>query len=171
VIRPLAHALLALLLVALQAALLRHLGGGSWSICLVAPVLVHLALAAGNVDGAVGAASVGYVLDLASGTPKGLMTSLAVAVFVAARLVGAAVHVRGRAGFVALSAAAALGLSAGALALQRLAAPPEVQPTWDLLPRMLLEAALSGAAAPLVHIALRRLDGWLGAEEPDLIGS
>ena len=169
--KPLAYALLALGLVGLQSALLRHLGGGSWSICLVAPMLVHLALNAGSVDGAVGAAGVGYVLDLACGTPKGLVTSTAVAVFVAARLVGAAVHVRGRAGFVALSAAATLGLSAGAIALQRVAALPEEQPSWDLLPRLLLEAALTGAAAPLVQLALRRLDGWLGEEEPDLIGS
>jgi rod shape-determining protein MreD len=170
-VRPLAHAVLALLLVALQGALLRYLGGGTFSLCLVAAVLVHLALHAGNVDGAVGAAGVGYVLDLATGTPKGLMTSLAVAVFVVTRLVGAAVHVRGRAGFAALTAAAALGLSAGALALQRLAATPEVQPSWDLWPRLLVEALLSGAAAPLVLLVLRRLDALLGEEEPDLIGS
>jgi hypothetical protein len=169
--KPLAYALFALGLVALQSALLRHLGGGTWSICLIAPVLVHLALSAGNVDGAVGAAGVGYVLDLASGTPKGLMTSLAVAVFVGARLVGAAVHIRGRSGFVALCTAATLGLSAGAIALQRIAAAPEVQPSWDLLPRLLLEAVISGATAPLVQLGLRRLDGWLGEEEPDLIRS
>jgi rod shape-determining protein MreD len=168
-VKPLAHAALALLLAALQAALLRHLGGGAVAVCLLAPSLVHLALTAGIVDGAVGAAGVGYVLDLTAGTPKGLMTFLAVAVFVAARLVTAAVEVRGRLGFALLSAAAAAGLSAGAIALQRVAVLPEAAPGWGLLPRLLVEALLTGLAAPLVQLALRRLDAMLGAEEPDLI--
>jgi len=168
-VKPLAHAALALLLAALQAALLRHVGGGAFTVCLLAPSLVHLALTAGNVDGAVGAAGVGYVLDVTSGTTKGLMTFMAVAVFLAARLVGAAVDLRGRLAFALLSGAAALGLSTGAIALQRLAALPEAQPGWGLLPRLLLEAALTGLLAPLVQLALRRLDGLLGAEEPDLI--
>ncbi len=169
--KPLAYAGLALLLAALQAALLRHLGGGAFSLCLLAPPLVHLALTAGSAEGAVGAAAVGYVLDLTWATPKGLMTSLAVAVFLGARLVGAAVDVRGRRGFALLSAAAALGLSLGAVALQRVAAPPEAQPAWGALgARLAVEALLTGLAAPLVQLALRRLDGLLGAEAPDLIG-
>lgn len=167
--KPLAHVGLALLLAALQASLLRHLGGGALVACLLAPAIVHLALTAANVDGAVGAAGVGYVLDVTAGTPKGLMTFLAVAVFLAVRLVGAAVEVRGRAAFGLLSGAAALGLSAGAVALQRVAVLPEAAPGWDLLPRLLAEAVLTGLAAPLVQLALRRLDALLGAEEPDLI--
>jgi hypothetical protein len=168
-VKPLAHAALALLLAALQAALVRHLGGGVFTVCLLAPSLVHLALTAGNVDGAVGAAGVGYVLDVTCGTPKGLMTFLAVAVFLAARLVGAAVDVRGRPAFGLLSGAAAAGLSLGGIALLRLAAAPEAQPGWGLVPRLLVEAVLTGLLAPLVLLALRRLDGLLGAEEPDLI--
>lgn len=167
--RPLAHAALALLLAALQAALLRHLGGGAWTVCLLAPPLVYLALGAGNVDGAVGAAGIGYVLDVTTGTPKGLMTFMAVAVFLGARLVGAGVDVRGRLGFALLSGAAALGLSTGAIALQRVADLPEAAPGWGLLPRLLVEAALTGLAAPLVQLALKRLDARMGAEEPDLI--
>lgn len=167
--KPLAHAALALLLATLQAALLRHLGGGAFTVCLLAPSLVHLALTAGNVDGAVGAAGVGYVLDVTTGAPKGLMTSLAVAVFLAVRLVGAGVDVRGRPAFGLLSGAAALGLSVGAVALQRVAAAPEAQPGWGLLPRLLVEAVLTGLLAPLLLLALRRLDALLGAEEPDLI--
>ncbi len=167
--KPLAHVALALLLATLQAVLARHLGGGAVTACLLAPSLIHLALTAGNVDGAVGAAGVGYVLDLTWGTPKGLMTFLAVAVFLAARLLGAGVDVRGRLGFALLSAAGALGLSIGAVALQRVAALPEAQPGWGLWLRLLVEALLTGLAAPLVLLALRRLDALLGAEESDLI--
>jgi len=161
---------LAVVLAGLQAAGTRHLGGGTVTACLLVPVLVHLALTAGNVDGAVGAAAVGYVLDLAAGTPKGLMTFLAVALFLAVRFTGMAVDVRGRIGFVLLSAAGALGLSAGAVALQRVVAAPEAAPGWGLLPRLLIEAVLTGLAAPLLQLLLRRLDALLGGEEPDLIG-
>lgn len=168
--RPLALFVLAVLLAGLQSALTRHLGGGALTACLLAPVVIHLALTAGNVDGAVGAAAVGYVLDLASGTPKGLMTFLAVALFLVVRFTGAAVDVRGRLGFALLSAAGALGLSAGAVALQRVVAAPGAAPGWGLLPRILADAALTGLLAPLLQLLLRRLDAWLGDEEPDLIG-
>jgi hypothetical protein len=168
-VRPLLYSAVALALAALQAALLRQLGGGAVTVCLLAPLLVHLALGAGNVDGVVGAAGVGYVLDLVTGTPKGLLTSLAVAAFLAARLTGAAVHVRGWLGFAALSAAVSLGLSTGAIALLRVAVPPESQPSWALLPRLLLEAGLTGLCAPLLQLGLRRLDAALGSEEPDLV--
>jgi hypothetical protein len=83
----------------------------------------------------------------------------------------AAVHVRGRAGLAALAGAVSFGLSMGAVALLRAAAPPEAQPAFDLWPRSLLEAVLTGLAAPPVQMALRRLDLVLGEEEPDLIGS
>jgi rod shape-determining protein MreD len=168
-VRLAVHAAVAVLLLALQAALLRHLGGGMVSVCLLAPLLVHLALSAGSVEGALGAAVLGALLDVAAGTPGGLLTGLAVAAFLAARLVGAAVDVRGRLGFAALSGAAALLLSAGAVALQRLGAAPEIRPGWALLPRLLLEAAVTGLCAPLVLRLLNRLDAWLGEEEPGLI--
>lgn len=164
-----AYLLGALLLAALQAALLRHLGGGAVSVCLLVPLLVHLGLTAATVEGAVAAAGVGYVLDVTAGAPKGLLTGLAVAVFLGARLVAAAVEVRGRVGLALLSAAAALGLSGGAALLLRLTVLPEVRPGWGVLPRMVVEALLTGLVSPLVFQLLRRLDGWLGAEEPDLI--
>jgi len=169
-VKPLALLVLSLVLAALQSALTHHLGGGVVTVCLLAPVLVHLALTAASVDGAVGAAAVGYVLDLLTGTPKGLMTFLAVGAFLVVRFTGAAVDVRGRVGFALLSAATALGLSAGAVALQRLVATPEVAPGWGMLPRLLAEAAVTGLCAPLVQLAVRRLDMLLGGEEPDLIG-
>jgi hypothetical protein len=90
--------------------------------------------------------------------------------FLVARAVGTAVHVQGRVGYAFLTAAAALGLSVGAMVLTRLVSPPEVQPGWDLLPRALLEAALTGLVAPLVQVGLRRLDGLLGDEAPELVG-
>gem|GEM_PF-2159652 len=167
--KPLLHILFALVLSALQAAVLRWVGGGAFSLMLPAACVVYLAIHAGNVDGSVGAAGVGYVLDLGCGTTKGLMTFLAVVTFLLVRAVNAAVDVRGRWGFAALSGAATLILSLGALVLVRVAAPPEVAPGIRLMPRMLMEALLTGALSPLVLGGMKRIDGLFRREDPGLL--
>src|SRR5919108_1102571 len=101
--RPFSAFVFALVLASVQAALLRWVGGGAVSLALALPVVVYLGLHAGNVDGAVGAAAVGYVIDLMAGGPKGLMTFLAVALFLFSRLAGAALAVQGLARFAGLS--------------------------------------------------------------------
>jgi rod shape-determining protein MreD len=111
----------------------------------------------------------GYVLDLMAGTPKGLMTFLAVALFVAVRGVAAAVDLRGRAGFALLSALGALFLSVGATFLLQNTSPPEMAPGWGLAGRMIVEALLTAAAAPVLATGLRRLDGMFHREEPGLL--
>ena len=128
-VRPLLNAALALLLVALQAALLRHLGGGAFTLGLPVVLLVHLAITAELVEGTVAAAAVGYVLDVASGGDQGA-AHLAGGLHLHRRPAssGLAVDVRGWAGFAALCGLAVLGLSVGAVALTRSVAPPELRP-------------------------------------------
>ncbi len=167
--KPLAHVLFALLVAAAQAAFLRWVGGGSFSLSLLAGCVVYLSLQGGNVDGCVGAAGIGYVLDLMTGSPKGLMSFLAVLLFVVLRSVSATVDVRGRAAFGLLSGAGALFLSVGALVLTRITAPPEAVPGAALLPRMLLEAVLTGVLSPVLLLGLRRVDGFFHREEPGLL--
>jgi rod shape-determining protein MreD len=168
-VKPLAHVLLALVLAALQSALLRWVGGGAFSLFLPAACLVYLGLHGGNVDGSVGAAGVGYVLDLTMGTPKGLMTFLAVLLFVLVRAVNAGVNLRGRPAFAALSGFGVLLLSLGALALTGLTSGAGPAPGLTLLPRALLEAVLTALLSPLVFIGMRRLDGLFHREEPGLL--
>jgi len=168
-VKPVAHVAFALLLGALQAALLRWLGGGSFSICLLACCVVWAGMHGGIVDGSVASAGIGYLMDLAAGTPKGLMTFLAVALFVAVRAVSAAVDLRGRAGFALLSGLGALFLSIGATVLLRSTSASEAVPGWGLTGRMLLEALLTGAAAPVVAVGLQRLDALFHREEPGLL--
>ena len=160
--KTVAHILLALLLSALQGALLRWLGGGAFSLMLPMACVVYLAVHAGNVEGSVGAAGVGYVLDVTLGGPKGLLTFLAVVVFLIVRAVHAAVDVRGRWGFAVLAALGTLIASAGAVVMLRVIAQPELALGLGVVPRLLVEAALTGAAAPLVLVGSLAVGSLVG---------
>jgi rod shape-determining protein MreD len=169
-VKPLAHVAFALLLAALQAALLRWVGGGAFSTSLLAACVVWAGLHGGNVDGSLAAAGIGFVMDLMAGTPKGLMTFLAVALFLAVRAASAAVDMRGRAAFALLSGLGTLFLSVGATILLRNAAGTDEGPGGWLAGRMTVEALLTGAAAPVVALGLRWLDARFHREEPGLLG-
>jgi rod shape-determining protein MreD len=168
-VKPLAHVAFALLVAALQAALLRWIGGGSWPLALLVACVVHVGLHGGNVDGSISAAGIGYVMDLMAATPKGLMTFLAVLLFLVVRAVSAAVDVRGRAAYALLSAVGSLFVAVGAMILVRNAAGEDVAPGAAVLPRMLLEALLTGALAPALAFPLRRIDALFHREEPGLL--
>lgn len=167
--RPIVAFLFALLLVSLQAALLRYLGGGAASLALALPIVVYLGLHGGNMDGAVGAAAVGYVIDLTTGGPKGLMTFLAVLLFLFSRLVGAALSVQGKAGFAILSGVGTFLYGLAALLLTRAITPDETSPGFSLLGRMLVEALLTGVLAPFVLVAMRRIERLYVREEQGLL--
>ncbi len=167
--KALAHVLVALLLAAAQAAVLTWVGGGAFSLSLLASVVVYLGLHENNVDGSVAAAGTGYVLDVVTGAPKGLHTFLCVLIFVLARAVGAAVDVRGRAPFAALSGLAAAVLSVGALLLTRFTSAPELAPGANLAGRIAVEALCTAAASPAVLALLRRVDLLFDREEPGLL--
>lgn len=160
---------LALVLVSLQAALLRYLGGGSVSVAVALPIVVYLGLHAGNVEGAVGAAAVGYVVDLAAGGPKGLMTFLGVALFLFSRLVGAALSVQGKLGFGLLSGVGTFLYGAAALLFTRAVSPAESAPGLALLGRVAVEALLTGLLAPFVLALLRRAEILFTRDEPGLL--
>ncbi len=167
--RPVLAFAVALLLCGVQTALMRHVGGGTFSLALALPVVVYLGLQGGNVDGAVGAAAVGYVVDLMAGGPKGLMTFLAVALFLFSRMVGAALSVQGMLGFALLSGAGTFLYGMGAFGLTRIVSPIEAAPGWGLVGRILVEAALTGALAPFVLLLMRRVDSLVSREEPGLL--
>jgi hypothetical protein len=164
-----AHVGCALLVAALQASLLRFVGGGVVSIALLVPCVVYLGLHAANVEGVLGAAGIGFVQDLVAGTPQGLFTFLWVALFLAARGVGASVDVRGRGGFALLSFVGAIFSSLGAMLLLRWGVAAEVAPGAAVLPRMLVEALLTAAASPAVLAGMRIVDRLFTREEPGLL--
>jgi rod shape-determining protein MreD len=166
VIRPFIAFVFALVLTAMQSALLHFIGGGAAPLALALPIVVYLGLRAGNVDGALGAAAVGYVLDVTSGCPKGLMMFLSEGLFLVSRMAGAALSVQGKSGFAVLSGIGTFLFGLGALVLTRAVAPAESAPGFGLLGRVLLEATFTGLLSPFVMVAMRKLDGLSVREEP-----
>jgi hypothetical protein len=160
---------LTLVLVSLQAALLHHLGGGAVSVAVALPVVVYLGLHGGNVEGPVGAAAVGYVIDLMAGGPKGLMTFLAVVLFLFSRLAGAALSVQGRLAFGVLSTIGSFLYGAAALGLTRAVSPAESAPGTALLGRVAVEALATGLVSPVVLSVLRRAEVLFDRDEPGLL--
>src|SRR4030042_2981678 len=156
--KPFVVFLFALVLASVQAALLRSLGGGAVALALALPIVIYLGLHGGNVEGAGGGVRVGYVVDLMAGGPKGLMTFLAVALFLCSRLAGAALSVQGKIGFAVLSFAGTFFYGAAALLLPRVGAPVESAPSFSLLGRILVEALLTGLISPVVLGAMRRVE-------------
>lgn len=167
--RVLGFFLAGLLLAAIQAVLLRWVGGGRLPLQLLVPCIAWLGLKAGNVEGIAAAAGIGYLMDLFSGTPAGLFTFLGVVLYLFSRAAGLAVDLQERSGFAVLCGAGSLVVAFGAVALQRGFGAPDAEPGLLLLPRILAEAALAALASPLVHVAMTRLDGLLGREEPGLL--
>jgi rod shape-determining protein MreD len=94
---------------------------------------------------------------------------MAVASFLLVRGVSVAVDVRSKAAFGLLSAGVALAMSLGALVLLRYTSPAETAPGLAVVPRALLEAALTGLAAPALVPVLRRVDALFHREEPGLL--
>jgi rod shape-determining protein MreD len=168
-VRPAAFVLTGLFVAAVQAVLLRWVGGGAVSLQLLVPCIVWLALEAENVEGVVSAAAIGCVMEAFAGAPSGLFTFLAVVLFLGSRAAGMAVDLRGKAGFAVLSGAGCFLLSLAAVLLQRWAGDAEAAPGVLLVPRMLLEALLTAAASPLVLLVMNRLGVLLGREEPELM--
>jgi hypothetical protein len=121
-------AVAALLLVAVGASATRQLAGGAFSVALAVPVVVWLGLETTVIEGAIGAAVVGVLLDASAGGPAGLLTFLSVLVFVGVRAGAGAFDARTPLGFGVLSGVATLGMGLGALLLLRYVTPAEAAP-------------------------------------------
>jgi hypothetical protein len=153
---PLA-AVAALLLVALGATATRQLTGGAVSLALAVPVVVWLALETPAIEGAFGAALIGALLDASAGGPSGLLTFLSVMVFVGVRAGAGPFDARTPLGFGLLSGVATLAMGVGAVLLLRYVTPATEAPGWNLIGRVVVEAVLTGLAAPVIRWVLDRV--------------
>jgi len=168
--RPVVALALAIGLSGLEGALLRWFGGGAFTLSLALPLVVYLGLNAGDVEGALGSAAVGWVMEASAGGARGLLVSLAVGLFLFSRWVGGAVALRGVIGLAALTAVGTFLFGASAILAARVVSPPDSAPAFGLLGRVAVEALLTGLVAPLVAGIVFRIDAFLQREEPGLLG-
>jgi len=149
--------LAALLLLAMSASVTSQLSGGAVSLALAVPVIVWLGLETPVVEGVIGAALVGVVLDAAAGGPGGLLTFLSVILLLGVRAGAGPFDARSRLGFALLCGAATFLMGFGAILLTRYVTPASADPSWGLLGRVLVESLLTAAAAPAIRWALDRV--------------
>jgi cell shape-determining protein MreD len=151
-------ALLAVLfLLAISASVTSQLSGGAVSLALAVPVIVWLGLETPVVEGAIGAALVGVLLDASAGGPGGLLTSLSVIILLSVRAGAGPFDARSRLGFALLCGAATFLMGFGAILLTRYVTSSNADPSWGLLGRVLVESLLTAVAAPAIRWALDRV--------------
>lgn len=169
--RVAASALLAVALLGAQSALLQRLGGGRVPLALPLALVVWQGLEAPLLEGTLASLAVGYAVDVFAGGAQGLLTSLAVVLFLTSRLARNALALHGRAGFGALVALQVFCYGATAFLLVRATAAAETAPSPWLLLRGLAEALATGALAALAQPLLARLERLLAREpEPGVLG-
>jgi hypothetical protein len=161
--------LAALVLLALGASATSQLAGGAVSLALAVPVIVWLGLETPVVEGAIGAALVGVLLDAAAGGPGGLLTFLSVMILVGVRAGAGPFDARSALGFAVLSGAATFGMGFGAILLTRYVTPPDAEPGWGLLGRVLVESLLTALAAPAIRWALDRVVVPAQRDQPGIL--
>jgi len=152
-VRVVGFAALALVLLAVESVLVKHLGLEVTRIDVGLALVVYAALRAVPLEGALTAFSVGYLLDVFSGRPTGLYPFLAVLVFLAVRAAGVVVDGRSRGMYALLTAAATLGHALLAVFFSWLTSPSGSAGAWSLwgLPvQMGLTAAAGLALWPLL---------------------
>jgi cell shape-determining protein MreD len=103
-VKALTCAVIAAVLLALEAVVVRYLGLSISRIDVTLTIVAALSMRAAVVEGATASFCVGYLLDLMSGRPTGLYTFLAVLMFLLLRLADTFVEVRRAGGFAMLAA-------------------------------------------------------------------
>ncbi len=131
---------------------------------LLLPIVIYLGVASDLhiVRGALLAFVLGYLLDSFCGSPMGLQTFVMVATFLITRGAGLNLFMRGPVLQAVISFGFAVVAGGSILALRAIFEPPAPFPLesiTDTVVALLVGAAVTGAAAPALFFAIRRLDG------------
>lgn len=157
---------MALVLLSVEAVLVKYLGLGLTRIDVTVSLVAFLALRASTQAGAVSAFAIGYLLDLMSGRPTGLYTFLAVLLFLMARLAASLVDVRSAATFALFAMGADASHALLAFLFSWMTARKEIGGPVMALSAIPLQVLLTGAASLLLYPLLRKLDP--GGERPEV---
>jgi len=156
---------LALLLLSLEAVIVKKLGLSVARIDVTVAIIAFLALRANTLEGAAGSFVIGYLLDLLSGRYTGLYTFLGVFLFVLGRMVASLVDVRSGLMFALYAMGGDVVHVLLAVLLSWITAKEAVGGA-AIFSGLPLQVLLTGAAALVLHPLLRRLDR--GSERPQL---
>ncbi|MBI5547579.1 MAG: hypothetical protein HY901_27160 [Deltaproteobacteria bacterium] len=151
-------------LLATECALLRPMGLSVARADVGVAAVLFFALRSQALEGAFGAAAVGYFVDVLSGQPSGLYVFAAVFTFLLARLVSPFVEAKSALAFAAVAAPIDALHNLVVWALSLVGTAPELSRA-AMLRAMPLTAMLTALAALLVWPVFRRLEGIF--EKPD----
>jgi len=156
--------LVSLLLLAVECAVLRPLGLSVARPDVGVAAVLFFALRCHGLEGALGAAAVGYFVDVLSGSPTGLYVFAAVFTFLLSRLVAPFVEARSAAAFAALCAPidALHNLTVWGLSLVGTVPGGDRSAMLRSVP---LSAVLTAGGGALVWLAFRKIEGQF--EKPD----
>jgi rod shape-determining protein MreD len=152
-VRVLGFSALALVLLAVESVLVKHLGLEVTRVDVGLALVVFAALRATALEGAITAFSIGYLLDVFSGRPTGLYPFLAVLAFLVVRGAGTVVDGRSRPMYALLAAGATLGHALLAVFFGWLTSPSGAvgfRSLWGLPVQMALTAGVGLALWPLL---------------------
>ena len=154
---------LALVLLSIEAVLVRTFGFEVTRIDVTVVIVVFMAVRSTTIEGAITAFTVGYLLDVFTGRPSGLFPALGVLVFLLARAAAQLLDGKSRLGFALFSAGATVGHSLVAFLLTWLTSKNADGRVLSLT-AVPVQALLTGVTAALLFPLLVKIEP--GEREP-----
>lgn len=150
-------ATLALVLLSIEAVLVKTFGFEVTRIDVTIAIIVFMAVRSKTIEGSLTAFAIGYLLDVFTGRPSGLYPALAVLVFLLARAAAQLLDGKSRLGYALFSAGATVGHSLVAFLLMWLTSKNADGRVLSLT-AVPLQAFLTGVTAALLFPLLAKIE-------------
>lgn len=159
---------LALVLLSIEAVLVRTFGFEVTRIDVTVALIVFMAVRSRTIEGAVASFAIGYLVDVFTGRPSGLFPALGVLVFLLARAAAQLLDGKSRLGFALFSAAATVGHSLAAFLLMWLTSKSADGRVLSLT-AVPAQALLTAVAAALLYPLLAKIEPGERVERGGLV--
>ncbi|MDP3506047.1 MAG: rod shape-determining protein MreD [Myxococcales bacterium] len=148
---------LALVLLSIEAVLVKTFGFEVTRIDVTIAIIVFMAVRSKTIEGSITAFAIGYLLDVFTGRPSGLYPALAVLVFLLARAAAQLLDGKSRLGYALFAAGATVGHSLVAFLLMWLTSKNADGRVLSLT-AVPLQALLTGVTAALLFPLLSKIE-------------
>ena len=148
---------LALVLLSIEAVLVKTFGFEVTRIDVTIAIIVFMAVRSKTIEGSLTAFAIGYLLDVFTGRPSGLYPALAVLVFLLARAAAQLLDGKSRLGYALFAAGATVGHSLAAFLLMWLTSKNADGRVLSLT-AVPLQALLTGVTAALLFPLLSKIE-------------